>query len=193
MRPLTASLLLAGLLVGGCGGGGGNGSAASTTGDKVAVSATLAVSIPPPAISSTTTSTAPATTAAPEPASSAALADGRHPGFLTKVDASGRSLTIDIIQFLTGEAAAKAYREDNPGMTGGPDNDYWVRNVNTRLRTYEVSAGATITVNSLDSGSSGDSTKDRPITLAKLAELSRSQDGGFEGGKVTKIEQQFVP
>jgi hypothetical protein len=145
----------------------------------------------------------PATTAAPAstvagPATSepVALADGRHPVYLKTVDPDRRTITFDLIQFFTGEAATKAAAED--GEESPPPNDYYIRNVNPRLRTLPVAADAPITVNVLAAQSTGSSTKDVSVTLAKLASyFPNSGTPPFwitvQQGQVTKIAQQFLP
>jgi hypothetical protein len=146
---------------------------------------------------------APATTAAP--ASTAAtpttrepvvLADGRHPVYLKTVDPDRPTITFDLIQFFTGEAATKAAAED--GEESPPPNDYYIRNVNSRLRTLPVRSDAPITVNVLAAPSTGSSTKDVSVTLDELASyFPNSGTAPFwitvEQGQVTKIAQQFLP
>jgi hypothetical protein len=145
----------------------------------------------------------PATSAAPVstvvgPATSepVVLADGRHPVYLKTVDPDRRTITFDLIQFFTGEAATKAAAED--GEESPPPNDYYIRNVNSRLRTLPVRDDAPITVNVLAAQSTGSSTKDVPVTLAKLASYFPNPGTPpfwitVEQGQVTKVAQQFLP
>jgi len=145
----------------------------------------------------------PATTVAPTstaggPATSepVMLADGRHPFYLKSVDPDQQTITFDLIQFFTGDAAAKAAAEDN--QESPPPNDYYIRNVNPRLRTLPVAAGAPITVNVLAAQATGSSTKDVSVTLAELASyFPNSGTPPFwitvEQGQVTKIAQQYLP
>ena len=146
---------------------------------------------------------APATTAAP-PSSAAGtatsepvvLADGRHPVYLKTVDPDRPTITFDLIQFFTGEAATKAAAED--GQESPPPNDYYIRNVNSRLRTLPVASGAPITVNVLAAQSTGSSAKDVSVTLDELAGyFPNSGTAPFwitvEQGQVAKIAQQFLP
>jgi hypothetical protein len=145
----------------------------------------------------------PATTAAPTstagaPATSepVVLADGRHPVYLKTVDPDQRTITFDLIQFFTGDAATRAAAED--GEESPPPNDYYIRNVNPRLRTLPVRADAPITVNVLAAQSTGSATKDVSVTLAKLASyFPNSGTPPFwitvEQDQVTKIAQQYLP
>jgi hypothetical protein len=143
------------------------------------------------------TTAAPATNAAsPTTSEPVVLADGRHPVYLKTVDAARRAITFDLIQFFTGEAAIKAAAEDN--KESPPANDYYIRNVNPRLRTLPVAADAPITVNVLAAQTSGSSTKDVSVTLEKLAGyFPNSGTPPFwitvAQGQVTKIAQQYLP
>ena len=144
------------------------------------------------------TTVAPSTTAAAGPATTepAELTDGRHPAYIKSVDAAGQTVTFDLIQFFTGEAATKAAAED--GEESPPPNDYYIRNVNSRLRTLPVKAGAPITVNVLAAQATGSATKDVPVTLEKLASyFPNSGTPPFwitvEQGQITEMAQQFLP
>ena len=124
------------------------------------------------------------------------LADGRHPVYLKTVDPDRPTITFDLIQFFTGAAATKAAAED--GEESPPPNDYYIRNVNSRLRTLPVRSDAPITVNVLAAQSTGSSTKDVSVTVDELASyFPNSGTAPFwitvEQGQVTKIAQQFLP
>lgn len=144
----------------------------------------------PPA--STTGPAATATTGATAPTSSepAVLADGRHPVLLKRVDSGGRTVTFDLIQFYQGEQAAIEAAKDR--QESPPPNDVYIRNVNSRLRTLPVAADATITVNGLLA-----TQTDTPVTLAKLASLTRSYSPVFRitvrNGQVVKIAEVWLP
>jgi hypothetical protein len=179
MGPSIAALLilLMTAALSGCGGSDQPGGAAGAPATTVASSVT-------------------STTGAPAAGEPAVLADGRHPVYLKTVDPDRQTITFDLIQFFTGEAAAKAAAEDNEESP--PPNDYYIRNVNPRLRTLPVRAGAPITVNVLAAQSTGSATKDVPVTLAKLASwFPNSGTPPFwitvEQGQVTKIAQQYLP
>jgi hypothetical protein len=144
----------------------------------------------PPA--STTGPVATATTGAATPTSRepAVLADGRHPVLLKRVDSGGRTVTFDLIQFYQGEQAAIEAAKDR--QESPPPNDVYIRNVNSRLRTLPVAADATITVNGLLA-----TQTDTPVTLAKLASLTRSYSPVFRitvrNGQVVKIAEVWLP
>jgi hypothetical protein len=178
LLQLTAALLtlLLTAVLGGCGGG----------------------SDPPSGAGGTTaTTSAPASTAGvPSTSEPVVLADGRHPVYLESVDPGQRSITFDLIQFFTGDAATKAAAEDHEESP--PPNDYYIRNVNPRLRTLPVRDDTPITVNVLAAQSTGSATKDVPVTLAKLATyFPNSGTAPFwitvAQDQVTKIAQQYLP
>jgi hypothetical protein len=177
LRQLSAALLtlLAAAALGGCGGSeqpAGAGGATATT------------AAPAPTVS------------VPTPSEPVVLANGRHPVYLKTVEPDRQTITFDLIQFFTGDAATKAAAED--GEESPPPNDYYIRNVNPRLRTLPVAADAPITVNVLAAQSTGSATKDVSVTLAKLASyFPNSGTPPFwitvEQGQVTTIAQQYLP
>jgi hypothetical protein len=176
-RAVTLLTLVVIVAVSGCGGGGSEEPGGADGG-------TAATAAP------TSAAAAPATT---EPV---VLADGRHPVYLKTVDSNGRTVTFDLIQFFTGDAATRAAAED--GEESPPPNDYYIRNVNSRLRTLPVQDGAPITVNVLAAQETGSSTKDVPVTLAKLAGyFPNSGTPPFwitvAQGQVTRMAQQYLP
>jgi hypothetical protein len=174
-RQLTASLLVlvAAAALGGCSG-----------------------SEEPGAPAGPTATTAAANAGSPTTTEPVVLADGRHPVYLKNVDPDRRTITFDLIQFFTGEAANQAAAEDNEESP--PPNDYYIRNVNPKLRTLPVAADAPITVNVLAAQSTGSSTKDVSVTMAKLASyFPNSGTPPFwitvAQGQVTTIAQQYLP
>lgn len=84
----------------------------------------------------------PATATTPAPV----LEDGRHAAMITGIDAGAGTLEVDVVQFLTGDAAIAAWQENYPDETGGPPNDYYIVNENPRLRVLPVAEGVTVTV-----------------------------------------------
>jgi hypothetical protein len=75
------------------------------------------------------------------------LEDGRHAAMITGLDVDGRAVEVDVVQFLMGDEATAAYREDHPDdPTGSPDNDYYIVNDNPRLRTLPVADDVVVTV-----------------------------------------------
>ena len=126
-----------------------------------------------------------------------ALADGRHSARITAVDPEGEQVTIDVVQFFFGEVATEAARAD--GSTDlPPPNDYWIRNVNPRLRTLPVAADAPVTVNALSLTETGSATSNS-ISLSKLASYGDVRVSyslfwvSTRDGAVTGIAEQFLP
>ena len=172
MRRLAAMLtLLAALALGGC--GGSDEPAGSGGGGGVA-----------------TTAAAAPTTAAPAGNDPAVLENGRHPVYLKTVDPGRRTITFDLIQLFLGDAATRAAAED--GKESPPPNDYYIRNVNPKLRTLPVGADASITANQI-----AGSNQDVPVSLAKLATLTHEHSPVFwitvRHDQVLKIGEQWVP
>jgi hypothetical protein len=144
----------------------------------------------------TSSATASSTAGGPITSEPAVLADGRHPVYLQTVDPNRRTITFDLIQFLTGDAATRAAAED--GEESPPPNDYYIRNVNPRLRTLPVRADASLTVNTLAVTANSGAIKDTRVTLGKLASWFPNKGRlmfwmTVEQGQVTKLAEQYLP
>lgn len=146
------------------------------------------------------------TPAAPTPSAtpSPVLPDGRSPAYLTSLDVSGRTVTFDLIEFLTGDAAKKAWQKANPGSgQDGPDDDYFIVNDNPKLRTLPVSASVQILVVDL----SGPGVQSKAITWAAapayFAGIKPDTSDHklawnpfwltVQNGQIVKMEEQFLP
>ena len=131
------------------------------------------------------------------------LEDGRHPVYVTGIDVAGRTLTFDVIQFLTGAEAVAAYHADNPTDPEGPPNDYYIVNENPKLRTASVAADASVMLVRLAEDSNADLD---PGTFEELAAYLAATGPGegaalsgapywitVDAGVITGIEEQYVP
>jgi|GEM_PF-4239773 len=183
----AAGLALVGALAAGCGGGG---SPASTPAPAPSAPVTSASPTEPPTV------TIGATPSASGTGTETDLADGRHPVHIVTVDPAGRRVQVDVIQFFTGTAAATAAAQDHAPEVP-PPNDVWIRNVSKKLRTLQVAPDAVVTVNTLAADQTGSATKDVPWSLAQLAGSDHLSDAVFwvtlDGGRVTRISQQYLP
>ena len=123
----------------------------------------------------------------PEPA---VLADGRHPVLLKTIDPGRGTVTFDLIQYFHGDQATIEAAKDH--QESPPPNDSYSRNLNPKLRTLPVRADTTITANQL-----AGSNQDIPVSLARLATLTRAGGGMFwitvRHDQVLKISEQWMP
>lgn len=109
-------------------------------------------------------------------------------------------ITADYVQFLTGaaaNAAATAHGDESP-----PPNDYYIVNDNKQLRELPVTASANVKIMG---GEGGDPANPRNQSISTFHDWYYSGDtaknwvkGGIyvltlSGGKVTAIDQQFIP
>jgi hypothetical protein len=177
IRSLATALLLASLAVTGCG--------RSQPDESASQPGQAPVATAPPA----TRAPAPGGTTKSPPV---VLVDGRHPVFLKTVDPAGRSITFDLIQLYFGEEARREELKDHDTQYPAP-NDVYLRNVNPRLRTLPVRAGATITVLDADYAAT-----DAPVSLATLAAVLPRQGSmpfwiTVRHDQVVKIAQQYLP
>jgi hypothetical protein len=176
---------------------------ARTQSNRVAVVATTPAPAPSPAPVETDakaqgskaqgSSAGTATATRSEPKPRPLLADGRHAARITTVDTEGRTVTVDVIQFLTGKAAIKA--ASAAGEESPPPNDYFIVNDNPKLRTLPVRADF-VTVNTLMAQETGSSTKSTVITFEDFAQLDTRYAVFWitvRDGRVTNISEQFIP
>jgi hypothetical protein len=135
------------------------------------------------------TTTTAATTG--QPAEAAQLDNGRHPVLLKQVNVAGRTVTVDLVQWFTGEAAAKAAAED--GKESPPPNDYYIRNVNPRLRTLPLATNARLTLTAQTAGQGGSDPVQ--VDLARLAASGRNHLfwATVQGGRILRLEEQYLP
>jgi hypothetical protein len=144
----------------------------------------------------TSSTAAPATTDATstgQPTEAAQLENGRHPVVLERVDVAGRKVTFDLVQWFTGDAATKAAAED--GEESPPPNDYYIRNVNPRLRTLPLASGARLALTRQTLGQGGNATEGVEVDLAKLAASGRKHLfwATVQGGRILRLEEQYLP
>lgn len=183
-----------GLALAGCSGSSKKVSSGTTTSEAPSATSTTA--------SLSTLSTSASTTAVSiDLAANAQFANGRQPGYMHSANVPNRTLTIDIIQFLTGDAANKAAKED--GQESPPPNDYYIRNVNPKLYTFPVSATASISVLKTEPDGGGD-PEPKTVDFATFASIVNGHAAKDQvtfnpwwittsNGTVVKIEEQFVP
>lgn len=126
---------------------------------------------------------------------------GVHIAFVSSIDTTKRTATIDVAQFLTGDAATAAYNKET-GETGPPDNDYWVVNANTQLRTFPVAQDVVIRVNNLGGFQPKELGQDTEVSFDTYVGYSTKPGSFFtktlvwislENGVITHIDEQFVP
>ena len=140
--------------------------------------------------------------------STAAVADGRHFGYVQSVDASATPATIeiDVAEFLIGEAAKAAAVEDGVIAEGeSVPNDYYIRNPAKDFVTLDVAGDVRVThVQCPDSCTEGlpgefdafaaafDDTGEK--TLMDEYRGSQSQYWIIvRDGEVVAIDEQYVP
>jgi hypothetical protein len=184
IRTLATALLVGSVAVAGC---------ASNQPDQRDTTANQ-----PPAVTAPATNapTAPPATQTPPKAPSSepvVLANGRHPVILKTIDPGRRTITFDLIQMYWGDEATREAAKDH--QESPPPNDYYIRNVNPKLRTLPVRPDAVVTVNRFVNG-----LKNVPVSFAELPALLRAQPGAsrlfyitVHHDQVMRMDQQFIP
>ncbi len=189
-RPPGAGMVAAAImltLVGGCSG-----------------SEPAAVSTASPATPNPIPATPPPSPPASPSPTGALLEDGRHFGYVHSVDLVGapETLVFDLAEFLRGEAANEAAREDGVIEKGGSvPNDYYIRNRNSRLRTLVLGEDPGLTVVDWDHCCE---TIQGDLVLFAAAFEEDNPAGTYRGsrspywltvagGRVVEIEEQYLP
>jgi hypothetical protein len=117
---------------------------------------------------------------------------GVNYAYVTTADPDSRVVTFDLVQWFTGAAAAKACAQD--GVTGSAEmcSDYYVRNVNQKLRNLPVTPDAKITIAPEGRNVSGtlDQVANQATTTHQNSNLYRLV---VRDGKVQELHQVFLP
>jgi len=121
-----------------------------------------------------------------------------------------RYLDIDYVQYLTGDEAIRAIREDgkcSPDIYPDPSycipNGYYIRNQNPKIRTFEISKNVEILMQTYGSGKCHVRQNEKVSyeifksfwgsnpTCVHLKDLPYNVE--VKNGIVTKITEQFIP
>jgi sulfur carrier protein ThiS len=111
---------------------------------------------------------------------------------LLAIDVAARTVTVDLIEFLTGEEARAEWKKET-GEVDGPPNDYVIRDTEDVEVTYEIAEDATFTVVSTE----GAMEEGQEATLDEL--LAAHELTPFtvrlivDGDVVTEIHQRYTP
>jgi len=131
----------------------------------------------------------------------------RTMGFIKKVyTKNGKNyLDVDYIQWLTGTEAEKALREDGQCPKTGECivyDDYYIRNVNPLIRTFEISPDVEITMQTYEMEATGQIHAQK-INISQFSQIwnTSSISGmqiapyhiGIGNKKILEISEQYIP
>jgi hypothetical protein len=132
--------------------------------------------------------------ASPSRSTAPSLADGRSASYLKGVDLHARTVTFDLIVFLTGDAATKEWLKTHPDEPDGPPEGYLIINDNPQLRTLPLAAQVTVKVVNLNSPAD--------LQQIKIAELPAHLSGERQTplpywltvlhGQVTGFQEEYL-
>jgi hypothetical protein len=110
----------------------------------------VAATAPATTTPATTTTTLPTPaqppTRTPSTPAASVLRDGRYPAYLIGVGPQARTVTFDVVQYLSGARADEAYRRAHPGGDPSAPDGFFILNTNPLLRTLPVRADAPVGV-----------------------------------------------
>jgi hypothetical protein len=179
--------------------------AAVALGNRSAPNDTASVATPagvPAAVTPTSVATQPVQAAKPGGATTATtaperpavvLSDGRHDGFLRKIDTGRHTIVVDVVQVFNDDAAVNAAIEDGKPQADAQYLTTWVRNQSSRLRTLPYASG--LRINLL--GSCEEPAPSQDVLLAKLAQNASLHDVYYytltvNHGTVQRIDEHLV-
>ena len=121
------------------------------------------------------------------------LADGRHFGQLEAAYVAPAELVLDLQELLTGAEAEAAAHED--GVPAEDVHDFYIRNVNPRLRSLPVSGDVVVTLVDCSGAGCVEGAPGSYDSLTRMLErdLSPSWWLTIEAGEVVRIDQQYLP
>jgi hypothetical protein len=125
-------------------------------------------------------------------ATSAALPDGTHTAYITKVDQVNDRIVVDVVQVFEGDRAVKEAIADGKPRSEAQYLTTWVRNENPRLRTLPMASGVVVKLwDSCEANGSGHN-------LLTMLSANASQKGTYyyaltvSHGKVTQIQERLA-
>lgn len=123
----------------------------------------------------------------------AALEDGTHDAYLTRIDRANDRIVVDVVQVFQGDRAVKEAIADGRPRSEAQYLTTWVRNQNPRLRTLPMASGVIVKL----WGSCEESSKDRDAAFNALAEHARQKGTYYytltvSHGKVQRIQEQLA-
>jgi hypothetical protein len=124
---------------------------------------------------------------------SAALPDGTHDAYITRIDRANDRIVVDVVQVFQGDRAVKEAIADGKPRSEAQYLSTWVRNQNPLLRTLPMAGG--VVVKLWDSCEA--SSKDRDAAFNALAEHASNKGVYYytltvSHGKVQRIQEQLA-
>lgn len=129
-------------------------------------------------------------------------------GYLKKIyTKNGKNyIDIDYVQWLTGDTAEKAMREDGMCPKSGECivyNDYYIRNQNPLIRTFEVAPEAEIRAHEFEAEYASGNWNES-MTFSRFSQyFNKNSDNGYwdsapfhveiGNNKILKITEQYIP
>ena len=147
----------------------------------------------------------------PSPAKSSASAppaasvpDGRTPAYLTNLQVSAKTVTFDLLTFLSDADAKKKWTKEHPGHEDEMPEDYFIVNQNQQLNTLPISPQVKVKVVNMDAPTA---VGNKQINLSDLpAHLADNKPEGNDRrlsylpfwltvshGQVTLMEEVYLP
>jgi hypothetical protein len=128
----------------------------------------------------------------PAAATAAAQLTGTQYAYLKSADTGKRTFTFDLVDWFQGKAAVAACKAD--GVAPAEDDwctGWYIRNKNTKLRTYPVATGASLQV--VGTTGAGTVAVDLKKFGSTLLETRRVFTFTVKAGEITKAAEIYTP
>jgi hypothetical protein len=128
------------------------------------------------------------------PTPSTVPSTGTQAVYVLSVDPKAHKITVDPIEYLTGEAATKEFKKMYPAASRGPANDYVIVNLTQDHIVLPLAASAPVRVVQAGGVDHNDPV---PTTQSAFAHYSGLRSRPFwittSRGTVTDVKEQFIP
>ena len=120
--------------------------------------------------------------------------------FIEKVDSV---ITLDVIEFFTGNEASKAFKYDNPNLSSDENTSFYIRNTEKKILSFPFSDTLLIKMQTLSNDEEGNFVINEEISLMQLRSLfTQSKYKHYKNipfkvtlnkSVITGIEEQYIP
>lgn len=112
------------------------------------------------------------------------------------IDVHSLSLTFNVVQWLSGDDARRAWTNDHPEGPDGPPNDYYIVDESDRLRTAPIRPELEVFLTHLRSDGTAGVEPDTVDGLKRYLDEGQAGDTfwlKFDGGVIVHVCEQYRP
>lgn len=120
--------------------------------------------------------------------------------YIIKVDSL---VTVDFIEFFTGSEADKAFKNDNPAVSGEENSSFYIRNNENSLTAFHLSDSTMILMQTFSNDEAGNFRFNEKISATQLKNVFKETKYNhyknipfkitIVNSIITQIEEQYIP